>query len=225
MTTGPELRASRRTQLLVVAMIAAAGGSLSAHRYDELLQAARIAVGPDRVRVEMTLTPGIEVAGAFLRTIDRDGNGVLSEEEQQAYARRVLSGVSLHIDEGAPLTLQLASADFPDEAAIRAGDGAIGIQSGAVFPSLPAGRHRLFFRNGHDPEGSVYLANALVPEDAAVEVTGQLRDGAQSELTIEFTLQRSPLLSARWAWMAIAGALLLVPSRRLFRVPRFTRRS
>ena len=205
-------------------MIAAASAGVSAHRYDELLQATRIAVASDRVRVEMSLTPGIEVANAVLGTIDRDGNGVLSRDEQVAYARRVLSRVSLRVDGGTPLPLQLTTVESPDERAIRGGDGAIAIQSEAVLPPLSAGRHRLFFRNGHDPDGSVYLANALVPEDAAVAVTGQLRDGSQSELTIEFALTSNPWLSSRQIWMAVA-ALMLVPSRRLFRAQSTTPRS
>ena len=62
--------------------------SVSAHRRDEYLHAVRIAVEPDRVHFEMSLTPGIAIADAIIREIDQDDDGALSSGEQQAYARR-----------------------------------------------------------------------------------------------------------------------------------------
>jgi hypothetical protein len=46
----------------VAGLIAGTASTASAHRRDEYLQAARIAVGPDRVRIELDLTPGMAVA-------------------------------------------------------------------------------------------------------------------------------------------------------------------
>src|SRR5262245_65012781 len=79
-TTEPGLRASSRGTLTVAcALVFALGSVLSAHRRDELLQAARIAVGPERVDLELDLTPGIDVADGVIADIDRDGNGALFE--------------------------------------------------------------------------------------------------------------------------------------------------
>jgi hypothetical protein len=210
---------SRHVLLLVVAIALARGAVVSAHRLDEYLQAARIAIEPDRVQVELTLTPGISVAAGIIRTIDADGDGVLSPDEQQAYAERVLDAISLRVDEGRPLQMRRVSSTFPDVHALRTGDAAIDIRSEAVVTPLAEGPHRVFYRNGHDTARSVYLANALVPTNSRIAVTGQQRDGAQSELAIDFTVERPPLASfaslapwAPWGWMLLAGALIPLTS-------------
>ena len=213
MTTVRSLRASKRTAWALIATIAVAlGARVSAHRLDEFLQAARIAVERDRVQLEMDLTPGTAVAAPVLRELDADRNGVLSQEERQAYAGRVLSALTLRVDDLPPLHMQPTAATFPDVAALRAGDGAISIRADANLSPLPVGPHRLFFDNKNDAENSVYLANALVPEDAAVGVTGQQRTGDQSELTIEFVVRETSAFSRQWAWMGLAGAFLLASS-------------
>ena len=47
-------------------MILAGVAVVSAHRRDEYLQAARLALDPGRVQIELDLTPGIAVADAIL---------------------------------------------------------------------------------------------------------------------------------------------------------------
>ena len=59
---------------------------------------------------------------------------------------------------------------------------------------------------------SVYLANALVPEDDQVAVTGQQRDGDQSELTIEFVVRETTASTRRWMWIGLAGGFMLAAS-------------
>src|SRR6185295_943354 len=143
------------------------------------LQAARISVEPGSVQLEMQLSPGIAVADRVVREMDADGNGDLSQGERLAYARRVLSALTLRVDDLSPLYAELTASTFPDVAALRAGDGAIIVRSVASFPVLPVGAHRFAFHNANDVGNSVYLANALVPESDRIAVTGQLRDGNQ----------------------------------------------
>jgi hypothetical protein len=52
-----------------VAAACAAGAGVSAHRLDECLQAARIAIEPDHVGLELDLTPGRAVADAIIADI------------------------------------------------------------------------------------------------------------------------------------------------------------
>ena len=141
---------------------------VSAHRRDEYLQAARLAIDPGGVQLEMDLTPGIALAEAIIADIDRNRDGSLSEDEQRAYGRLVLSSLKLEVD-GTPVRAQLAATSFPDAEAMRRGEGTIRIQSAATLPRLSIGPHQLLFRNSHHPDRSVYLANALVP--------GQRRSG------------------------------------------------
>ena len=68
---------------LALAIVIVSAISLSAHRMDEYLQAARIAIDPDRVEIELDLTPGIALAESILADIDRNHDGLLSAEEQR----------------------------------------------------------------------------------------------------------------------------------------------
>ena len=193
--------------MLLATMSVAFSAGVSAHRLDEYLQAARIAVEPDRVQLELNLTPGIAVADGVIREIDADGNGVLSLDEQQAYTPTGFwVPSSFSIDDAPPLHLKLAASTFPDLTAMRNGDGTITIHSEVIVPLLAAGRHRVFFRNGNATAGSVYLANALVPENDRVAVVGQQRDGGQSELTIDVDVR---LTQAGSMWIGLTGVLVL----------------
>lgn len=216
-------RSSRRSSRAVVALLAvaaiAAGTRVSAHRLDEFLQAARIAVEPDRVMLEMSLTPGTAVAGRVIGSIDGNGDGVFSEAEKQAYAAEALAALVLRVDEGPQLPMMLTDAQVPDAAAMRAGDGVIAIRAQAAISSWPAGSHRLLFRNEHAPDGSVYLANALVPDSDEVMITGQQRDADQRSLTIVFAIAPDAASAIQWPWIlggafGCAWLLLRVSSHR-----------
>src|SRR4029077_12878461 len=98
-TTVRRSRASTGAGAIVALTMAIAGGAgVSAHRADEYLQAARLAIAPGRVQLELDMTPGIALAEASLADIDRDRDGSLSVEEQRAYARLVLGALDLEID-------------------------------------------------------------------------------------------------------------------------------
>jgi hypothetical protein len=200
--------------LTAVATLAAtlvATATVSTHRRDEYLQAARIAVEPDSVEIELDLTPGIEVADAIIATIDRNGDGSFSPDEQRAYVDRVMGALAATLD-GATLALVFESSDFPDGHAFRRGEGAIRLRAHAQLPELSSGAHRLFFRNGYLADQSVYLANALASESPRVALTAQKRDSEQTELTIEYDLRHEPSASTS-VWLllgltAFAAALI-----------------
>jgi hypothetical protein len=172
------------------------GTSLSAHRRDEYLQAARIAMEPEHVVIDLALTPGAAVAEALLATIDGSHDGALSDAEQAAYARRVLGDMSLVLD-GRPLPLQLTAATFPDLDSARRGEAAVRLRVRSAVTGLRPGAHQLAFTNAHLPEHSVYLANALVPESDRVAVTAQRRTVDQHELTIDFAVTGTPGAASR----------------------------
>ena len=183
---------------------------VSAHRRDEYLQAARLAIDPGGVQFELDLTPGIAVAEAIIADIDRNRDGALSQDEQWDYAGSVLRAVALEVD-GTPVRAQLTTASFPDVAAMRQGEGIIRLQSIATFPRPSTGSHQLLFRNGHDPDRSVYLANALVPASHSVAVTAQRRDSNQTELTIDYALRADPATSTdAWLLGGLIAAMVVV---------------
>jgi hypothetical protein len=174
--------------LLVGALVSAAGTGVSAHRYDEYLHASRIAITPGSVRIEMSLTPGMAVADAVIGEIDSNRDATLSTAERQAYAQRVIAGLSLRLDD-AVVPLTLMESTVPALGALRGGDTAISLVVDARLPRPADGAHRLSFRNANVAHGAVYLANALLPEDDRVSITGMTHAVDQSGLTVAYTVR------------------------------------
>jgi hypothetical protein len=181
---------------------------VSAHRLDECLQSARVAVEPDHLELQLSLTPGVEVAARIIGDLDRDGDGTFTASEQAAFSSVVFGALELTHD-GQPLGLESPTASFPDITALQRGEGTIHFTSRATLPAHAGGEHRVGFRNRYRPEASVYLANALVPESQRVAVTMQHRATDQHQLVIDYTLRNrtSPWRSG-WLWGALAAALL-----------------
>jgi hypothetical protein len=192
----PGLSRNRVVSGLALAGLVAMSATASAHRRDEYLQAARIAVDPDRVQVKLDLTAGMSVAEAVIKDIDRDGSGSITRDEARTYASAVLRTMRMEVDR-IPLQVELIDVTVPELAAIRNGEGAIRLELGARLPALAAGAHHIFFLNGHRTDIGVYLANALVPENPRIAVEAQRRDVAQREVTIDYVLTASPVTGAR----------------------------
>ena len=55
----------------MLAAAVAAGTGISAHRLDECLQAALIDIAPDRITLELDVTPGVAIAESLIPEIDR----------------------------------------------------------------------------------------------------------------------------------------------------------
>ncbi len=185
---------------------------LSAHRRDELLQAARIAIAPGRVELELDLAPGIAIADALIAEIDRDRDGTFSATETSEFVMRVSGAIALAID-GRPLHIEPIVEAFPDAAALRTGDSIIRLQSTLKLPGLSNGDHQLSFRNTHRPEMSVYLANALVPDGDAIVINAQTRDPDQRMLTIDYSIGGERLATLP-VWLFGAGAVVWLSARR-----------
>jgi hypothetical protein len=171
---------------------------VEAHRLDEYLQAARLSLTPDRVVLELDLTPGVAIAPEIIGLIDRDADQVISSQEAREYGQQALSGITLTLD-GRPVNLILDRVQIPPAADLRAGLGTIALRAGAAVERLPAGRHDLRFRNDHYPGSAVYLINALHPEDPAIQVASQYRDPTQREGRIEYEVFASS--RAHWLWL------------------------
>ena len=207
------MRAGRSHTLAFAALVALiAGTDLSAHRRDEYLQAARLAVEPNRVELELDLTPGIAVAEAIIADVDRDRDGVLSANEKRAYVATVLGAIELHID-GRALHVEPVASSFPALDAFRRGDGTIQLQAAVVLPRLSDGDHQLSFRNTYRRDVSVYLANALAPESHRVMVTTQRRDAEQRDLTIDYIVRADPAASLPVWPLGVIGVAAVVAAR------------
>lgn len=196
-----------------IAILLLAGTSGSAHRLDEYLQATTISVEKDRVQAQIRLTPGVAVFAIVLASIDTDADGVISEAEQQAYARRVLRDLAMTID-GERARLRLMSTKFPKTEEMKEGRGEIQLEFDADVPYSGTNR-RLIFENHHQNRIAAYLVNCLVPRDPDIRVIGQNRNYEQSFYRLDYEqagVRSGPLSFAWWAggrgWLGIVALFL-----------------
>jgi hypothetical protein len=206
----------RPAPLALAALLIVLGGALSpaaAHRLDEYLQATRVSVETERVVVELDLTPGANIAQQVFARIDADGNRQLSDVEQQRYAAAAIAALRLAVDDHT-LTARLTTQHFPSFDDMMAGTGTIRLRAEAPA-STGIGRHRLVYLNSHAADGSVYLANALMPTDARVSLGPPARDPLQKGLAFDYVVAPQPAWT-RIGWLFSATAIVgvLIVARR-----------
>ncbi len=161
-----------------------------AHRLDETLQAVQLAVDGEHLQVSLRQVTGALRADAVIAAIDRDGDGVFSPAEQQAYAESLAAALAFDIDER-PLLPTLAAWRFPAPAQLREGLGEISLN---LVAPLPAGvqPHRLRLDNRHQHGNAAYLVNVLAPEDGVTRLLLQQRDASQSHFELVYRRELAP---------------------------------
>jgi hypothetical protein len=185
-----------------------------AHRLDEYLQAARLSLARDRITLEVGLTPGANIASAIVSLLDRDGDNTISPIEAAAYGRVVLADLVLELD-GRPVALTLTHVEAPSIDEMRDGFGTIQVRAVGTVEAVAAGRRRLDFRNNHQTAGSVYLANALIPDDGDVAVVAQTRDPRQQGVHIEYDVRSRWPVRLLWLVVGAAAVSTLMVRRRI----------
>jgi len=195
--------------LIAVALGLMVAAQADAHRLDEYLQGTIFTIEKNRVLAQVTLTPGVAVLPLVMAEIDTDGDGVLSEAEQRAYAWRVLRDVSLTID-GRALAPRLSTVRFPSAADMKAGLGEIQLDFRADLPG--GGRvRRLAFENRHDQRIAAYQVNCLIPADRDVKIIRQGRNYSQSVYELEY--EQAGVDAASLGWLGALGVLTLIACR------------
>lgn len=197
-----------RCLALAVACATAFAGAQAAHAHalDEYVQALRVGVSAKSHTLSLSLTPGMHIAGDVLRRIDLDSDGMLSPNEAEQYARAVIAELSISVD-GATVPLSLRRVEVSPVAEIRDGQGVIRVELSAP-PPLTRGRHQVVVRNSHLPALSVYLANALLPDEPGIRILSQRRDPRQQTFWLEYEADAS--WTAGWAWTFLASGSLLI---------------
>lgn len=156
-----------------------------AHQLDEYLQVTRVSLTTNRIDLSIDLTPGVAVADQVLSVIDTDHDGQISGREAAVYANRVLEDLDIHLDER-PVVLKVVKPSFPTLREMKSGVGVIRLRGSASVERLSPGRHTLNLTNDHLPAISVYLVNALRPNDSAIRITTQNRDESQQHYRLDF---------------------------------------
>jgi len=180
----------------------------AAHRLDEYLQAARVSLGRDRITLEVDLTPGANIASAVVALLDRDGDRTISPLEAEAYGRAVLADLMLELDDR-PVAMALTRVETPTIDEMLDGLGTLQLRAVGKVETVGAGRRQLYFRNNHQPAASVYMVNALVPEDGDIGVVVQTRDPRQQLVRIEYRV--GPQWPLQLLWLALGAAVVSTP--------------
>jgi hypothetical protein len=175
---------------LLLALLLAIPRAASAHVLDEYLQATLVLIEPGDVRLQINLTPGVEVADRVIALIDRDRDGTISTGEAAAYSEILKRDLVVRLDERG-VDLKLTASDFPAPAEFRTGMGIVKTEFSITPGSFTPGAHRLTLDNHHLPAIGVYLFNAAKPNSESVRITGQKRNPNQSTGAIEFTYSPS----------------------------------
>lgn len=155
---------------LLLALASAWPAAAVAHPVDELVQASYLTLVPDGVRLELDLTPGIEVAYYLLPTIDRDRDRQVSDAEARAFATTILKQLPLAID-GKATPWRLTQVELPSFRGIRLG-ATMKIIASAPRPERP-GEQQLRFANRYPGINSRCYANIFLRPRDGWRVTGQ----------------------------------------------------
>ena len=181
---------TRITRHLLWLLLALPSAGL-AHQLDEYIQSTLVAIEPGEIRLQMNLTPGVEVASNVLTLIDRDHNGLISTNEAVAYAEAVQRDLIVRLDQHT-VGLKLNASNFPAMNELRTGWGIIQIEFSVTPGSFAIGAHKLTFENRHLPAVSAYLVNAARPKSDLIQITGQKRNETQSSGEVDFNLSAPP---------------------------------
>ena len=115
---------SMHSAIAAAAIVLTWSAHAAAHRLDECLQATRIALSRHAIDIEVDVTPGSDIADAFVAAVDLDRDGHISAGEAAAYAARVAHDLHLTID-GRDVPVTLGVRRVGDLAAMRDGLDAI----------------------------------------------------------------------------------------------------
>jgi hypothetical protein len=203
----------RRVFVSAIVFTLAMPTEAAAHRLDEYLQAARISLARDRVTLEVDLTPGATIASAIVTLLDRDGDNTISPIEAGAYGQVVLTDLVLELD-GRSVAMTLTRVETPSIDDMRDGIGTIQLRAVGHVEAVAGGHRHLYFRNNHQPAASVYMVNALIPEDRDVGVVNQSRDPRQQGVRIEYNIGPGWPAQLLWLVLGVAGLSTLMVLRR-----------
>jgi nickel/cobalt exporter len=203
----------RRTFVAAAAFVLGMPAGSAAHRLDEYLQAARVSLARDRITLELDLMPGANIAPAILTFVDGDSDKTISPIEAEAYGQVVLADLVMKLD-GRPIAMTLTRMETSSIEELCDGAGSIQLRATGSIEALDAGRHQLYFRNDHRPAPSVYLVNALIPEDGGVGVVRQDRDLRQQAVRIDYNVGLRWLAQVLWLVAGVGGLSALLVLRR-----------
>jgi len=207
---------------LIIVALAALPPAAYAHVLDEYLQSTLVAIEPGDVRLKINLTPGMEVADKILAQIDRDRDGVVSNDEAAAYFELLKRDLTVRLD-GRDTALKLIESNIPALAELRTGHGIIQAEFSITAGSFTAGPHMIAFENRHFNSVGAYLFNAARPRSASIQIAKQNRNANQSRGEIEFAYEAPSHSSNAPGFVALFAVILATMAAAVWQIRRSSR--
>ena len=107
--------------------------------------------------------------------------------------------------------LTLTRVEVPPAGEMRAAWAPFASSAGLSVADGFFGPHRFELRNLHRPDRSVYLANALMPDDEESRILRQHRDVRQQTYRLDYEVR--PSNGAAWVWLLAGATALMVHAR------------
>lgn len=159
--------------------------TLPAHRLDEVLHSTLVHIETATVRVACSLTPGASLSTRFIRAIDINQDGALSDLELLSFGSSYATNLTVRLND-APLRMRLVDAQADESSQLEAGTGRVRLEFESVAPLFRQGTNHVEIFN-HPPEtNALCLIHAALPRQTNVVVLRQFRDTNQFENRIEF---------------------------------------
>lgn len=163
----------------------------AAHPEHEVVQGAYLTLAGGTVQLELDLSPGPEVAAAFVRTLDANNDKHVTDAEAHAFAVRVLGQSSLTLD-GDDGQWTLSRVETPTYEALTKEGATLKIHAAAPRAET-GGNHVLTYDNRYNPAESRCVANVFLTQTTgwAHEVTGQQHGPDGRRLTVRYVTTRA----------------------------------
>jgi hypothetical protein len=174
-----------RRAVAAVALVLVLDSPAFGHALDEYVQATLISLERNHIDLKLRLEPGVDVFPKVFAAIDTDADGLVSDGEQQAYARRVVGDLELSFD-GRPIAAEIESIAFPAVDLMKEGIGEIQITLQARV-SGGGSAHKLVLENHHQRSIAAYLMNCLTPQDPFLHIVSQHRSADQARYELDYT--------------------------------------
>jgi len=176
--------------LLLLGLLCGLLPRVSAHRLEELLQGALIRIEPDRIHLELDLTPGLATVHRLERDLNPNRDDLVSDPEAAAFSRILVRRLRIRLD-GRSMAVRVVHQEVPSLDDLRRGDGVIHLVFEAPLARLEPGEHRLEWHNGYRPGPSVYLTHAVMPESPEIRIRHQERSRDQRRHRIRFSVSEA----------------------------------
>ena len=151
-----------------ITVVVAPGGEAYAHPHATIDQQVQISVGRSRVVVGFAIVPSAPEGTSILAHLDRDGDGMISDQEASAFARDVVAGATLTLD-GERIALGEPDVTVPRAEAIASGTGTIRVTTQAPLPLAGSTERDLALDVGFDAFAPDWFVQPfLLPELAGV---------------------------------------------------------